>query len=113
MNIETKIRTHTDTGKFHIVKGGKEIRIRFDAMHPERYSMKGRALKKCAKPACSCQDKPRNERHDLLPCGCHGLVVCCTCQIRDKACRSCGNVYVECLGDWYLVEDPHVRAKKA
>ena len=66
---------------------------------------------------CSeCAKKPRTLRYRLLPCGCHGLIVGCTCKVRDKRCQTCGRVFVaspayEARGkkwvDVYEVEDPH------
>lgn len=63
------------------------------------------------KSAC-CENAPRHERFRLLPCGCHGLQVDCTCRLRDKLCRRCGRVFVTYSGDWYEIEDPHRRATK-
>jgi len=65
----------------------------------------GRLLRLCSESCCA--GKPRIDKYRVLPCGCHGLVVECTCRLRDKACRSCGRVYVAAQGDWYEVEDPH------
>lgn len=68
----------------------------------------GRVLRVCA-GAC-CADLPKGERARQLPCGHHGLVVECTCRIRDKQCRVCGRVYVEAGLDWYEIHDPHEEA---
>lgn len=64
---------------------------------------------KLCKSAC-CKNAPRHERFRLLPCGCHGLQVHCTCKLHDKHCRRCGRVFVTCCGDWYEIEDPHPKA---
>ena len=68
---------------------------------------------------CKCQEclkKPANLRYRLLPCGCHGMVVFCSCRVGDKRCGSCGRVFVaskryQAHGQWwtdvYEVEDPH------
>ena len=69
----------------------------------------GRILRTCRCPECA--GKPRHERYRVPPCGCHGLVVICTCGFRDVACRHCGKVFVASAGDWWEVPDPHRKGK--
>ncbi len=66
----------------------------------------GRVVRACAM-AC-CGGKPKHERYSILPCGCHGLIVECTCKVRDKQCKRCGRVYVAVgRAGWAEIEDPH------
>ena len=44
---------------------------------------------------------------EWLPCRCGGLIVACTCRIRDHACRRCGRVFASYHGEVYEIEDPH------
>jgi hypothetical protein len=55
-------------------------------------------------------------RFKLLPCGCHGVIVECTCRVHDKRCQTCGRVFVATAPyvvkgkrfvDVYEIEDPH------
>lgn len=64
----------------------------------------------------ACKRKERFERYRLLPCGCHGLVVECSCRVHEKVCKACGRIFVASkpytAGDkrWvdvYEIEDPH------
>ena len=63
-----------------------------------------------------CKAMPKGQRFKLLPCGCHGAIVECSCKVHEKVCESCGRVFVaspayEARGkkwvDVYEVEDPH------
>ena len=69
----------------------------------------GHVLRACIGPCCIT--KERFDRFKLLPCHCHGLIVECTCKLRDKQCKSCRKVYIKgnAIG-WYQIADPHVRA---
>ena len=63
-----------------------------------------------------CRAKERSQRYKLLPCGCHGLIVGCNCKVHERACQTCGRVFVASAPytvngkrfvDVYEIEDPH------
>lgn len=70
-------------------------------------SGQGRVLLRC-QGSC-CQGLPSWRKFNVLPCQCHGLVVDCTCSLRDKRCRGCGRVFLPHGHGhtWYAIEDPH------
>lgn len=70
----------------------------------------GRMKTRCRCPQCN--GKPSFERYTLLPCGCHGLIVECTCPVRDKHCKTCGRVFVQHGQKWFEVVDPHWKGKR-
>lgn len=60
-------------------------------------------LRNCKCRSCSAAIMP----FKVLPCGCHGLIVECTCKVHDKQCRMCGAVFIKAQGLVFEVEDPH------
>ena len=60
--------------------------------------------------AC-CKGKAKSERYTLLPCGCHGLMVKCTCKLRERACQKCGRCFIpnpeRPRKAWIEISDPH------
>lgn len=83
-----------------LTKSGQTVTIVPHGLHGV-----GRLLVICTCDRCERQQ--RIDRFRVLPCGCHGLVVECTCRLRDKACRSCGRVFVAAGNNWYEAIDPH------
>ena len=79
----------------------------------------GPVLQPCGgKPRCGREEcnGPKSKRPKLPPCGHHGMVVQCSCKLRDIQCKTCGKVFVGAatytvdgkrMRDWYEVDDPH------
>lgn len=73
---------------------------------------RGRLLRRC--PCAQCMRREKWEAHVRLPClhHAHGLIVECTCPLREKHCRACGKVYLPVGMDWYEIDDPHPRSEQ-
>ena len=66
---------------------------------------KGRLLKKCKCPDCTMDGQLPYEQP---PCGCHALIVICTCKFKDVECRRCGKLWIRSKTGWSQIEeDPH------
>lgn len=73
---------------------------------------RGRLLRRCLCQQCMGLEKW--EVRVRLPClhHAHGLIVDCTCPLREKHCRACGKVYLPIGRDWAEIEDPHPQKQK-
>ena len=63
----------------------------------------GKVQRKCKMACCKNMVNP----YILLPCGCHGCVVSCTCKIHDVCCQRCKRVYIGIGKEWFEIRDPH------
>ena len=53
--------------------------------------------------------KLRDENKFRQPCGHFGMVVRCTCKLRERQCRTCLRVFMAFEGRVYEIRDPHVK----